>query len=39
MIWSLRDFRRWWRSPARYRWLRALRLAHTRDLCNFGDLR
>ena len=23
MIWSLTDFRRWWQSPARYRWLRA----------------
>jgi len=37
--WSLTDFRRWWTSPARHRWLRALALAPPRDLTNFGDLR
>jgi hypothetical protein len=39
MIWSLTDFRRWWTSPARHRWLRAIALAPPRDLTNFGDLR
>jgi hypothetical protein len=37
--WSLSDLRRWLGSSARYRWLRALRLAPARDLTNFGDLR
>jgi hypothetical protein len=37
--WSLTDFRRFWTSPARHRWLRALALAPPRDLTNFGDLR
>jgi hypothetical protein len=36
--WTLTDFRRWWTSPARHRWLRALALAPPRDLTNFGDL-
>jgi hypothetical protein len=36
--WSLTDFRSWWTSPARHRWLRALALAPPRDLTNFGDL-
>jgi hypothetical protein len=39
MIWTLTDFRGWWTSSARYRWLRALRLLPSRDLTNFGDLR
>jgi hypothetical protein len=37
--WTLTDFRRFWTSPARHRWLRALALAPPRDLTNFGDLR
>jgi hypothetical protein len=36
--WSLTDFRRWWTSPSRCRWLCAVRLAPTRDLTNFGNL-
>jgi len=39
MFWSLTDFRRFWLSPARYRWMRAVRLSPARDLTNFGDLR
>jgi hypothetical protein len=39
MIWHLDDFRRFWRSPARYRWLHAVRLAVRRDFTNFGDLK
>jgi hypothetical protein len=38
LTWTLTDFRRWWTSPARYRWCRTLRLAPQRDLINFGDL-
>jgi hypothetical protein len=37
--WSLTDFRAWWDSPARIRWLRAIGLIPVRDLTNFGDLR
>jgi hypothetical protein len=37
LTWKLTDFRRWWTSPARYRWCRVLRLAPVRDLTNFGD--
>jgi hypothetical protein len=39
LIWSLTDLRCRLASSARYRWLRALRLAPARDLTNFGDLR
>jgi hypothetical protein len=39
MIWNLTDFRTWWTSSARHRWLRAMRLHPARDLTNFGDLR
>jgi hypothetical protein len=39
LTWSLADLRRWLASSARYRWLRAVRLALARDLTNFGDLR
>jgi len=39
MIWTLTDFRAWWCSPARYRWLRAARLRRATDLTNFGDLK
>jgi hypothetical protein len=38
MTWTLTDFRRWWTSPARHRWARALGLAPARNLTNFGDL-
>jgi len=37
LTWSLTDLRCWLASSARYRWLRALRLAPARDLTNFGD--
>ncbi len=36
--WTLTDFRRFWTSPARHRWARALGLAPARSLTNFGDL-
>jgi hypothetical protein len=39
ITWNLTDFRAWWTSSARYRWLRAMRLRPARDLTNFGDLR
>jgi hypothetical protein len=39
LTWSLTDFRAWWGSLARIRWLRALGLIPARDLTNFGDLR
>jgi hypothetical protein len=39
MTWNLTDFRAWWTSSARHRWLRAARLAKPRDLTNFGDVR
>jgi len=38
MIWTLTDFRRWWYSPSRHRWMRAVKLVPARDLANFGDL-
>ncbi|HXQ25920.1 MAG TPA: hypothetical protein VN822_05900 [Candidatus Acidoferrales bacterium] len=38
LTWSLTDFRIWWRTGARYRWLRALNLAPSRNLTNFGDV-
>jgi hypothetical protein len=37
-IWTLTDFRRWWCSGARGRWMRAVRLAPARNLTNFGDI-
>jgi hypothetical protein len=37
--WSLTDFRAWWESAARRRWLCAVRLRGARDLTNFGDVR
>jgi len=38
MIWSLTDFRRWWISPSRTRWMYAAKIAPARDLTNFGDV-
>jgi hypothetical protein len=38
LTWTLTDLRLWWDSPARRRWLRALRLTQQRDLTNFGDV-
>jgi hypothetical protein len=38
LTWSLADFRRWWGTPARRRWLRTVRILCARDLTNFGDL-
>jgi hypothetical protein len=38
MIWTLRDFRRFWLSAARQRWKRAIGLPAGRDLTRFGDL-
>jgi hypothetical protein len=38
LTWSLVDFRRWWGTAARLRWLRAIRVVPARDLTNFGDL-
>jgi hypothetical protein len=36
--WNLNDFRAWWTSSARKRWIRTIRLLQPRDLTNFGDL-
>jgi len=38
VIWTLTDFRRFWLSPARGRWMRAVKLVPARDLANFGDV-
>ncbi|MGA2511877.1 MAG: hypothetical protein ABSG27_16785 [Candidatus Acidiferrales bacterium] len=38
LTWSVVDLRRWWRTPARARWMRALGLAPPRSLTNFGDV-
>jgi hypothetical protein len=38
LAWSLTDFRRWWMSPARLRWRRALVALEATRLTNFGDL-
>jgi len=36
--WNLTDFRAWWESAARRRWLRMIRRVRSRDLANFGDV-
>jgi hypothetical protein len=38
LTWSLTDFRAWWLTGARHRWMRALGLAPSRDLTIFRDL-
>jgi hypothetical protein len=38
IIWSLTDLRRWWMSPARLRWRRALAPQQGSRLTNFGDV-
>jgi hypothetical protein len=39
MTWTLSDFRKWWLSPSRLRWKRAIGLPAGRDLTLFRDLK
>lgn len=39
MFWTLREFRRWWLSSARYRWKRAIGVRAGRDLTLFRDVK
>jgi hypothetical protein len=38
ITWSLTDLRRWWMSPARLRWRRAIATLQGTGRTNFGDV-